>query len=69
MNDSYRSLPTAEDLFCGERDCIILVFVRSNIGFHTCKSSRRNATMKIGQTLPLERLLFDIVFKVFSGTL
>lgn len=69
MNDSYRSLPTAKDLFCGERDCIILVFVRSNIGFHTCKSSRRNATMKIGQTLPLERLLFDIVFKVFGGTL
>ena len=69
MNDSYRSLPTAKDLFCDERACIILVFVWSNVGFHTCKSSRRNATMKIGQTLPLERLLLDIVVKVLSGTL
>ena len=46
-----------------------LFFVRSNIGFHTCKSSRGNATTKIGQTLPLERLLLDIVFKVLGGTL
>lgn len=69
MNGSYRSLPTAKDLFCGERACIILVFVRSNIGFHTCNSSRRNATMKIGQTLPLERLLLNIVLKVLGRTL
>ena len=52
MNDAYRSLPTAKDLFGGEGACIILVFVRSNIGFHTCKSSRRNAAIEIGQMPP-----------------
>ena len=69
MSSSYRSLPTSKDLFCGESACIILVFVRSNIGFHTWKSYRRNATMKIGQTLPLERLLLNTVFKVLGRTL